>query len=78
VDPRDQLGELLIVAGRRHRDVSQVEVEIEVRVFDPVGAVEVERHLDEAAAVGEELGQALSIVSSIASRNAAPLIPCAS
>jgi hypothetical protein len=58
VDARDQLGELLIVARGRHRDVSQVEVEIEVRVLDPERPVEIERHLDEAAPVRKELGEA--------------------
>ena len=50
VQVRDQLGELLVRAGGRHRNVSHVEVEVEVRVLDPVRVVEPERHLDDAAA----------------------------
>src|SRR3712207_8075841 len=39
-DPRDGLGELARVAGRRHGVVADVEVEVEVRVLDPVRMVE--------------------------------------
>ena len=39
MDAGDELGELKVVAGGRHGDVSDVEMEIEVRIFDPEGAL---------------------------------------
>ena len=45
--PRDRLGDLPLVARRRHRAVADVEVEVEVRVLDPVRQVDAERHLGE-------------------------------
>jgi hypothetical protein len=66
-DARHLLGKLPIVSGRREPDVPDVEVEIEVRVLDPVRVIEPERDLDEAAAVRRQqvhpLGdQALDVV----------------
>ena len=51
-DAGDLVGELLGVARRREREVPDVEVEVEVRVGDPVGAVEAERYLHHAPAEG--------------------------
>ena len=48
--PRDGLGELPVVAGRRDRGLADVEVEVEVRVVDPVRQVEPERDLHEPPA----------------------------
>jgi hypothetical protein len=48
-DPRDRLGQLAVVARRRHRALTDVEVDVEVGVVDPVGVIEPERHLDELA-----------------------------
>jgi hypothetical protein len=44
-----ELRELTFVAGRRHRNVAEVVVEVEVRVLDPERVVEAERHGDEPA-----------------------------
>ena len=41
---------VLVVAGRRHRRLADVEVEVEVGVLDPVRVVEAERHLGELPA----------------------------
>ena len=49
-DSSDLLGELVACAGRGETDVTYVKVDIEVRVLDPIGAVEFERHLDHLAA----------------------------
>ena len=46
-DPPDLGRELPVVAGRGERDVADVEVDVEVRVLDPVRLIESERHLDE-------------------------------
>ena len=45
--PAHELVELVVGAGRGHRAVPDVEVEVEVGVGDPVGMVEPERHLDQ-------------------------------
>ena len=44
-DPRHLLGQLGVGAGRRQGQLAHVEVEIEVRVVEPVGVVEPEGHL---------------------------------
>src|SRR5688572_5973468 len=49
VQARDLDAELAPVAGLRQRDVSHVELDIEVRVLDPPRAVEHPRHGDEPA-----------------------------
>jgi hypothetical protein len=49
-DPRDRLGDLALVAGRRDRRLAHVVLDVEVGVLDPVGQVEVERDLDEPPA----------------------------
>ena len=49
-DPSDLLGELVGGTGRREPDLTDVEVEVEVRVVHPVRMVEPERHLHHAAA----------------------------
>ncbi len=49
-DPRHLLGELLVGARRRQRELADVEVEVEVRVVDPVRVVEAERHLGQTPA----------------------------
>ncbi len=46
-DSHRQLGQLALVARGRHRDMAEMEVEIEVRIFDPIGVVQTEGHLDE-------------------------------
>src|SRR5207253_1969157 len=46
-DARHLLGQLLLATWRRQRDLAYVEVEVEVRVVDPVRVVEPEGHLDE-------------------------------
>jgi hypothetical protein len=46
---RCEVGELALVARRRDRDVTQVVVEVEIGVLDPVGMVEPERHAHETA-----------------------------
>ena len=48
-DPGDDLGDLVVAPGRWHTPVADVEVEVEVGILDPVGVVEAERHLAEAA-----------------------------
>jgi hypothetical protein len=57
-DAPDHGGELVVAPGRRDRRVADVEVQIEVRVLDPVRMVEPERHLDEAPAQRLEQMQA--------------------
>ena len=59
VDARDQVGELLVVAGLRKPDVAQVKVEVEVRVLDPVRVIETERHLDQPPAIRRQQMNAL-------------------
>ena len=48
MDPGDLLAELLAGPGRRQRELAQVELDVEVRVVDPVGTTEPQRHLDQA------------------------------
>ena len=50
-----EVRELSLIAGRRHCDVPQVELDVEVGVFDPVRPVESERYRHEPAAKGFEL-----------------------
>ena len=59
VDPADDIAELLRRAWRRYCVVTDVEVEIEVGVLDPVRQVEAERHLDEPATERHEQTEAL-------------------
>ena len=59
-DPRDGLGQLAVVAGRRHRRVADVEVQVEVRVLDPVRVVEPERDLDQPPAERRQQVDALA------------------
>ena len=47
-DAGHDLGQAVVVARRRDRGLADVEVEIEVRVLDPVGQVEAERNLGQA------------------------------
>ena len=54
-DAADHLAQLFRVAGRGDRMVTDVEVDVEVRILDPVGQIETERHLDEAPAERCEL-----------------------
>ena len=60
VDARHLLGQLSVGPRRRQGDLANVELEVEVRVVDPVGVVEVERHLrqppPERRHEGEPLG----------------------
>jgi hypothetical protein len=49
-DARARLGEAGLVAGRGHRGLADVEVEVELRVLDPVGVIESERHLGQPPA----------------------------
>ena len=66
-EPRDLLGQHPLVAGRGQRELADVEVEVEVRVVDPVGVVDPERHLGQAPAKrrqqvqprGDQLGDRL-------------------
>ena len=58
-DPADGLGELLGVAGRRHGVVTHVEVDVELRVLDPVRQIEAERHLDQSSPEGQETVDAI-------------------
>ena len=58
-DPRHLLGELVVVAGRRQRQLADVEVQVEVAVFDPVAVVEIEGHLDQPPAERRHERQAL-------------------
>ena len=58
-DARHLLGELLVVARRRERQLAHVEVEVEVGVVDPVRVVEPERHLGEPPAQRRQQRQAL-------------------
>jgi len=46
-DAADGLGQLLGVPGRRHCVMAHVEVDVEVRVFDPVRQVQTHGHLDQ-------------------------------
>jgi hypothetical protein len=48
--PGDLLGQLLVGAGGRDRDLPDVEVEVEVRVVGPVRHVDPQRHLHQAPA----------------------------
>jgi hypothetical protein len=50
VQARDLDAELAPVAGLGERDVSDVELEVEVRVLHPVGVVEVDRDVDDLLA----------------------------
>ena len=43
-------GQLPIIAGRRQRQLTDVELDVEVRIFDPIRLIEPQRHLGEAAA----------------------------
>ena len=47
-DASDLLGELVGSAGRCQADLSNMKVEIEVWVVDPIRMVKPERHLDDA------------------------------
>ena len=38
-------GQLLVVAGRGQRQFADMELDVEVRVLDPVGLIQSERHL---------------------------------
>ena len=53
-DPRHLLGELVGRPGRRQTEMPNVVVEIEVRVVDPVGMIELHRHGHEAPPHGFE------------------------
>ena len=48
MDAGDLLAELRLVAGTGQADLAEVELDVEVRVVDPVGPAETERHHDEA------------------------------
>ena len=50
MQPRGLLGQLPVVTGRRQGELADVELDVEVRVLDPVGLVEPERDLDQPAA----------------------------
>ena len=54
VDPADDVAQLLRRAGRWHRMVTNVEVEVEVGVLDPVRQIEPEWYLDEPSAERDE------------------------
>ena len=55
--PRQQLVELLAAPGRRHGDVPDVAVGVEVVVLDPERPVQPERHLEQPPAELRKLGQ---------------------
>ena len=46
-DAHGQLCELTAVTGRRHGDVAEVEIEVEVGIFDPIRVIESERDFDQ-------------------------------
>src|SRR5690606_16414047 len=46
--PRDLDAELAPVAGLRQRNVPDMELDVEIRILDPVRMVEVHRHMDDA------------------------------
>ena len=52
--------------------VADVEVDVEVVVLDPVGQVQAERHLDQAAAERGELVQRSRMMFLVTSRPAPP------
>ncbi len=58
-DPRHRLGQLPVVAGRRHGGLADVEVEVEVGVLDPVRVVEPERDGHEPPAQRRQQREAL-------------------
>ena len=58
-DAGDLLGELLLAAGGRQRQLAHVVAEIEVLVVDPVRVIEPERHRREAPAERRQQVQAL-------------------
>ena len=58
-DARHLLGELLVVARRRQRQLADVEVEVEVGVVHPVRVVEAERHLGQPPAQRRQQRQPL-------------------
>ncbi len=58
-DSAHHFAELLGCARRRYGMVTYMEVEVEVRVFDPVRQVEAERDLDQSAPKGCQLVDAL-------------------
>ena len=72
-DARDLLGELVVGAGRRERDLADVEVQVEVDVVDPVGVVEAERDLGEAPAQRRELGSRSVSSASMSARVELPV-----
>jgi hypothetical protein len=56
----DEFGELQIATRRWNRNVPEVEVEIESRVFDPIWLIDFEGNGDQAAPkCGEEMDPAL-------------------
>jgi hypothetical protein len=59
-DALDGVPQLLVVAGRRHRGVADVEVDVEVGILDPVRIVEPERNRDEPARERRKEVQALT------------------
>jgi hypothetical protein len=58
-DPRDLLGGLLLGPAGRQRELTDVEVEVEVGIVQPVGVVEPERDLDQPPAQRRQQGQPL-------------------
>ena len=58
-DSRDLLGQLLVAPRRGQRELTDVEVEVELGVVDPVRIIEPERHLGEPPAERGQKRQAL-------------------
>ncbi len=59
MQPCDLDAELAPVTGSRQRDMADVELDVEVGIEHPVGAIESERHLHQPRAKGRQLGQAM-------------------
>ena len=72
-EARALLAQLPRVARRRQPDVAHVEVEVEVRILDPVGMIEAQLHLHQAPPIRRQqvqpvLDQLLDVVEADGSR----------
>ncbi len=56
----DLNAELAPVAGLRQRDMTDMKFDVEIRIVDPVGTIEIQRHLFEFLAKG--LGTVRSVI----------------
>ena len=59
MDTRYEFGNLMVIAGRRHRDMPKMKIDVELGIFDPERAIEIKGNLDESASIGSEQVEAV-------------------